>query len=510
MHSLRDATATEDGEADGAGIGGRIVHGRASNIADARPAANGPDPPTFMPTIDFQAADRLTAPTGGRVPFAPFGLVAAVFLLAWVGLIGFRTGDWSVLSGDQSGYYAYLPSLVIDGDLDFANQKMPAGVSDTENRWPVGVALTAAPAFFVAHGLSRVLDSFGLAGDWAAPGGYSPLYFLAVIGWLLLVAAAAAWLAARLLVERFGLSPRLAVLASLAWWLGTNVTWHVFRAPLLSHAPGAAWAIVAAYAAHRLLPRAGEAGRPPIRAAAAVLAFACSMLVVTRFTSALIAGPLAAAAVGGLLWRGRWRDVLRALPLAILACWPLAAQWAVLHAAQAPHAVAAAAAAMDQQAVGYGRNERFYWTRPALLRTLFSSRHGLFFWSPVLLFAAWGLLAGLRRRRLWRDPLLVALLVAFAALWYVNSAWYAWWFGGGFGPRAFVELAPLYVVGLGVAFARNQTLRPKPRRAAVALVLAAVAVNWLLMVLWAGRLISHDDYLVPLEQRTAVHGWDRI
>ena len=162
------------------------------------------------------------------------------------------------------------------------------------------------------------------------------------------------------------------------------------------------------------------------------------------------------------------------------------------------------------QSVGYGAEEIFYWAHPALLRTLFSSRHGLFFFSPILLLAAWGIYLGLRRGKLWRDGLLVSLLVGFVGVWYVNSAWYGWWFGGSFGGRAFIEVAPLYVVGLGLAFAAVGRLSASRRRVAVALAVAAVAFNWVLMALWAGQRISHTDYLIPLEKRTAVNGWERI
>ena len=457
----------------------------------------------------------------GRVSPRPFLLVAGLFLAAWVVLVATRGNGFDPLNDDQSGYWAYLPSLVLDGDLDFANQRMPWVDDDATNRWPIGVALTAAPAFAAAHAVCLGLDALGLAGRWAAPDGYSAPYLFAVFTWLLAVGAAAAWLGARLLVERYDVPPRPAVLAVLAWWLGSNVTWHYFRVPVLAHAPGAAWALAAVYAGHRLLPRRASGQATSLVAWSAAFAFACSMLVVTRYASALIAGPLAVAVVGGLLWRGRWRGVLRALPLALLACWPLAGQygvWRATHASPPARPAVAASVAPAQsaavpvapRAVGYGVNEVFFWTRPALLRVLFSSRHGLVFFSPVLLFAAWGLWVGLRRRSLGRDALLVALLVAFAGVWYVNAAWYSWWFGASFGQRAMIELAPLYVIGLGVAFAGFARLSPGRRRAAATLVLAAIAVNWLLMALWAGRLISHDDYLIQWEERHGRGVWQRI
>ena len=61
---------------------------------------------------------------------------------------------------DAEGYYVYLPTIVLDHDLDFRNQLVAhetlhnkgADAADAaqgalRNRFPIGVALTLAPAF---------------------------------------------------------------------------------------------------------------------------------------------------------------------------------------------------------------------------------------------------------------------------------------------------------------------------------------------------------------------------
>ena len=75
---------------------------------------------------------------------------------------------------------------------------------------------------------------------------------------------------------------------------------------------------------------------------------------------------------------------------------------------------------------GYNANESFHWLHPALFSTLFSDFHGLFFWSPVLLLSVIGFIWYFTRRGQRFDGLLVSLLISLAALWYLNSAWYAW------------------------------------------------------------------------------------
>ena len=87
------------------------------------------------------------------------------------------------------------PASCSNGDLKFANQQMPWHTPDASNRWPAGVAFAAAPAFLVAHGLCLALRGLGVAGRWAAPTGYSVPYLFLVFAWLMLLGAAAAWLA---------------------------------------------------------------------------------------------------------------------------------------------------------------------------------------------------------------------------------------------------------------------------------------------------------------------------
>ncbi len=134
----------------------------------------------------------------------------------------------------------------------------------------------------------------------------------------------------------------------------------------------------------------------------------------------------------------------------------------------------------------YG-DETFSWGHPALWQTLFSSRHGLFFWSPVLLLA----LAALARRA-W-DPLVAAWSLGLVLLWYANSAWHCWWFGDAFGGRAFIEAAGLFGIGLGLTF---DALCRAPRLAAT-VGLGAVALNVVAIALYVAHWLPRDGYLFP-------------
>ena len=138
----------------------------------------------------------------------------------------------------------------------------------------------------------------------------------------------------------------------------------------------------------------------------------------------------------------------------------------------------------------YDDRETFrYWAAPKLFQTLFSPRHGLFTWSPLLIPAAAGVLRRIWKRGGWQDPILVSLSASFLILWYVNSAWYGWWFGHAFGARAFLELACLYSAGLAFALEWISEGQAQRRKLAALAIIACLAFNYLLIFLYVTQRI---------------------
>lgn len=82
--------------------------------------------------------------------------------------------------------------------------------------------------------------------------------------------------------------------------------------------------------------------------------------------------------------------------------------------------------------------------RPQIMNFLFSVKKGLFFWSPILLPASISVLALIKKMRGF--GISVALVLCFQV--YLCASWWDWQFGGGFGSRPFVEMMPLFGVAL--------------------------------------------------------------
>ena len=80
-------------------------------------------------------------------------------------------------------------------------------------------------------------------------------------------------------------------------------------------------------------------------------------------------------------------------------------------------------------------DQRFFFNDPQIYSSLFSYRKGLFVYIPVLIFAFIGIPFLYKK---YPGVILPVALVIFLNV-YVLSSWCFWWFGGGFGPRSYID-----------------------------------------------------------------------
>jgi hypothetical protein len=86
----------------------------------------------------------------------------------------------------------------------------------------------------------------------------------------------------------------------------------------------------------------------------------------------------------------------------------------------------------------------FFFNNPQIINQLFHFRKGLLIYTPVLFFAFMGIVLLYFRQRV----LFWATLVFVMANIYLLSCWWAWWFGGGFGARGYIDSFPIMAIGL--------------------------------------------------------------
>lgn len=382
---------------------------------------------------------------------------------------------------DDSYYYFWLPSVVLDHDLDFTNQvaqsrtmnadmreaalaapRLPSGLP--ANKYPPGWAIGSLPFFLVAHAFAP-----------AGATGFEPRYLLAV--WLgqWLYAAGGLWLAAKILARYF--NKDLAACSVLVVWLASPLVYYQTARLSMSHSQVFALAMAVFWLALRLRD-------DPARSRDwALLGFCSALLVVTR-NVAVVYLALPAWVV---LRKLRAPRALFWLALGVLP--PLAAQllaWKILYG--------------SWFAYSYG-GERFDFAALHLREILFSARHGWFYWHPLLLVGLAGFFPWA-----WRRPEGRAWIVSLLLIVALSAAWPTWWLGSSFGFRG-LEV-PVFFAMLGVAVAgRRFAVYPNFRVTGAVLAALLVAWNLMLLALFLAQRIPRQEPVTYGEAARALLRW---
>jgi len=95
---------------------------------------------------------------------------------------------------------------------------------------------------------------------------------------------------------------------------------------------------------------------------------------------------------------------------------------------------------------GYIPISLWNWTSPFFFQILFSTNHGLFSWTPILVLSAIGLFLFCRKNPRVGGPVLFSSL----AFYYFMSSYPDWAGISSFGNRFFVSLTVFFVLGLAV------------------------------------------------------------
>src|SRR5262249_43257045 len=112
----------------------------------------------------------------------------------------------------------------------------------------------------------------------------------------------------------------------------------------------------------------------------------------------------------------------------------------------------------------------------------------LFFYAPVLTFGVAGLLAPPPSLRSWRWPSVAVLAIVM----WLAASWWDWQFGASFGHRGFVDVYPIFALGIAAAFSRLAA-RPPARLATAVTVTTLCALSMFQMLqYWHGVLPAAD------------------
>lgn len=433
--------------------------------------------------------------TGWRPP----AILAAIWLILATGQAARLAATGSLMSGDGVYHFAHLHSIVLDGDLEAANEiryfqqvarspytgrpkignypgRHPV-TGEPTNKTPIGLALLAMPGYVAAHGVALALTAIGLDVDTS---GYGPVYQWA--GGLLIAAWSTLGLWCCFKAASFmGVNDQDAWYATLVAAAATPWLFYATLEPYFSHALSASAAALVIWLwlrAKGLQPRdEGQRTRDEGLASWFLTGLATGVAGLIRYQDlSLLLVP-----AGDLMLR-MFRESGRARQLGALGVG--------CAVGFAPQLVVNGIMFGSPLMTGYANESFQYWRTPWVLYSLVSSDVGLLRWSPIAAPAIVGLVIGWR----WGWPHARWGLVLLAAQTYLVSSWYFFSQGHSFGNRMLVNCTPVIAIGLAALLT---ALAPRPRLRFVALTagIGLVGMNLLLMALWAaGRIGPLSPY----------------
>ncbi len=417
-----------------------------------------------------------------------------------------------LLRGDSRKYYAYLPSIVLDQDLDFRNDysHMAGGLSAegeplelnytatglVANAAPIGPAIFWAPFFLVA----LVLQALGsvLLGTGTAWNGYGALPQASALFAGIFYAGAATWVTARILDRWF--APAIATGSAIVVWLAGSALYYTAVSPAYSHTT--AWFIVAVALLFWV-----EAREQPSGARAwwlyGLSGVAFGLAVAVRQQDALFLvipaidlawpfelgrrqedtrpqdddgqpGESDQSGFAAMSWPSRFKAGA-ALGAGVL--WgflPQSLSWKVIYGFYVGN---------PQDSLGIN------WIAPNLIDTLFSMGYiGLFTWTPIAAVGTVGIFLFARRHPRLGAGMITVLLLSI----YYQSVAYALHLGTSFGARRFISANVVFAAGIAGVWAWSAMKRPR-----LPLVFAALVVAWNGVVLIAYEILVHVHHFHP-------------
>jgi hypothetical protein len=368
--------------------------------------------------------------------------------------------NWqSEVYADGAGYYAYLPVTFL---YRFDFNEFPAGIDDSvscrfidhQNRkfvykYTCGVALLVSP-FFAATVLVSEIAGFPLEGGFSDA--FHRMADVAAVFYLIL----GLFLTGEVL-KRY-VSPPVRYVVILVLFAGTNLYFYAVRQPLMSHVYSFAVISLFILALHRYLEKKSWK-------AFMLLAFAASLAILVRPVNGAIlillpfwdTGSLQALKerIGMLFTR---KNLLIFLGILIVVFFPQMLYWCYMFGMPIHYSY-------EGESFSNG-------LAPHLAEIWFAPLNGLFLYNPAwLVFMAGVILMIISRQR---NGILIFLF--FLLISYIVASWHSWFFGCGYGHRAFIDFLPLFAIPFGILTER--TFRMKTRLPAALVILLLTAMSY--------------------------------
>jgi hypothetical protein len=369
---------------------------------------------------------------------------------------------------DPTYYYSYVRSAVVDHDLNLENEYQHFKINNYEtsstgypvNTYTIGFPLLVLPFYALIHAVIDFLNHCGLA---IKAYGYGKPYQLAFCLGSIFYGFIGLNLCFSILRRYF--SEKISIISLSLTIFTTNLFYYFAVEPFMSHVCSFFSVSLFFYLWNKTLTNGKQSYYFWLGIAAGL------MILVRQQNAAFIV-----VALIGFLWRGAsWRmgDLSKSMALAVcgllLGLSPQLLAWKEIFGSWLVYS--------------YGQQSFIYKFDPQIFQVLFSSRHGLLSWHPIIIICLIGVLLSTRKY----PRLGVLLFTGFLLQLYITSSWWCWWLGNSFGNRAFVSCSLIFSFGL--AYILSQEIIKIKSWKFIASSMVLVAWNMLLAVSYLTKFI---------------------
>jgi len=387
------------------------------------------------------------------------------------------------IRSDGYGYYAYLTSVFIDGNLNMktamADRWAVGGVPAVERAWngialyaptgrlldkyTMGTAVLQVPFFLVCSAVARAMGDPPYSFPYQIGSVVSALFFLGTGTYLLL----------QTLLARF--SARTSILTAASLIFGTSLFNNATFICSFSHVYSFFLLSLLVYMTQTYVGE-GQANESSFIPMSTLLGTVVGLIALTRIPN-VVAALIPVAATFERFRRARQVQMLvieilcSVLGFVFVFSLQMTYWWMVT----------------GHLLLNSYQEEQFDWLHPHLVEFLFGARRGMFFWSPLLLIAVVGIPRSIRLHR----AIGLAIIVVLTLEIYLCASWWSWWFGMSFESRPVSDMAPLLAFPLASGL---EILSEKLGRWVVAATVSVLlAVNCFLMLSYWNGYFPRDN-----------------
>jgi len=358
-----------------------------------------------------------------------FSKAAIIIVLFIVVRFDYNLALWNtttnVIQQDVCAYYAYLPSIFVYNDLTLGYLNDGANVGNQFVTWPkitpegkkvitasMGMSYLYFPTFLVAHVYAHLTG--------APTTGYSPPYRFAIVFSNVFFLLFGLLFLRKLLTRYF--SDLVTSIIILILPLCTNMLWYIAVESGMSHVYNFTLIIIFVYLFE------GWYKKPTFSRTLALGSLA-GLITLIRPTNILVLllfffwdvkswNELLARV---MFFLKKWSHVILMIIAFILPWIPQNMYWKLMTG--------------QLMYYSYPDDQGFFFGNPQIWNNLFSWRKGWLLYTPVMLFAIAGIPMLWKQNRKFFVPIFIYLAITI----YITASWWDWWYGGGFGIRAYID-----------------------------------------------------------------------